>query len=69
MEILGITDTLLANMRAAGIVSGQRRRRREGVRACVRAMGGEWAAVRRTAGGECMAVSLGGSEIRWRRLP
>ena len=23
----------------------------------------------RRAGGECMAVSLGGSEIRWRRLP
>ena len=23
----------------------------------------------RRAGGECMAVSLGGSEIRWRHLP
>ena len=34
-------------------------------RACVRRATRE----PRRAGGECMAVSLGGSEIRWRRLP
>ena len=34
-------------------------------RACVRRATSEL----RRASGECMAVSLGGSEIRWRRLP
>ena len=55
--------------RAGRVVGGVRRDSLRCARACERACVRRATREPRRAGGECMAVSLGGSEIRRRRLP